>query len=308
MRDKKRVITITFAVLVCSLLSVTAVANSYRWNVADGYWNVGSNWDLGSPPTSSDYAYINNDGTARIDQNAYSRYLYVGQSNSGTVVQTDGTNTISYYLYICYNAGTIGTYNLDAGDLSVQSDEHIGHSGAGVFNQDGGTHRISGALRVGYNSGSSGTYNLSAGELAVSSAIIGYYGKGIFNQTGGSYEIDGTLSLWGFGSEESEYTFTGGSLEAGDLFINNGWMDIDISEIEFFHVMGNKVDLLDGYIADDKIFDSTFTGDIWAAYDSENDWTTLITSEQEAVPEPGTIALLAAGTLGMIGVIRKRIR
>ena len=62
---------------------------------------------------------------------------YVGYSGTGTLTQTGGTNTITNTLYLGYNPGSIGTYNLFDGLLVVSS--IVQGSGSGTLNMTDGT-------------------------------------------------------------------------------------------------------------------------------------------------------------------------
>jgi autotransporter-associated beta strand protein len=182
------------------------------WNVQTGYWSVGSNWDNGVP-TSSTTAYINNGGTVKITTSSVCdiltlgkdsansgtvqmtggsfsvNYAYVGNSGTGTFTQPAGTITPYYYLYLGYNAGSSGTYNLSgSGVMKTYYGEYVGYSGSGTFNQTGGTNGSEGGkLILGHNQGSSGIYNLSGtGTLNFSSIVVGSAGTANFNQLGGT--------------------------------------------------------------------------------------------------------------------------
>jgi hypothetical protein len=207
--------------------------------------------------------------------------------------------------------GGTGAYNLNQGELRAKIETIGNESSTGVFNQTGGIHTVSLWLSLGKD-GSEGTYNMAGGILSVGSneyiggyVSYGYYGWGEFNQTGGTHTVNGFLYLgrWGSGT----YNLSGGSLEASDLAINYGWMDVDVSEIDLFAVSSDRVSLLDGYIGEDKIIDSTLSPGqyLYAFYDSENDWTTL---DVGFIPEPSTLLLLAPGLLGFAGLLRRRLR
>ena len=59
-------------------------------------------------------------------------------------MQSGGTNSVAGYLYLGYNAGSSGTYNLSgSGLLSAGYSEYIGYSGSGSFTQSGGTNSAS---------------------------------------------------------------------------------------------------------------------------------------------------------------------
>ena len=132
-------------------------------------------------------------------------YQIVGYSGTGTFVQSGGTNTFSgetatpSYLYIGYNSGSNGTYNLSGGQLSVSSyaDEYVGYSGAGTFTQSGGTHTLTSNARlyIGYNGGV-GIYNLQdTGQLFAGGIVVGNSSAGTFTQSGGTATIASLLAL-----------------------------------------------------------------------------------------------------------------
>ena len=59
----------------------------------------------------------------------------------------------------------------------------------------------------------------------------------------------------------------GGSFYAGNLSISSyGSMDIDISAISYFRVAGDKRTLLNGYIGNGRIYDSSSGSTIYASY------------------------------------------
>ena len=159
----RTLLTIT---LLLAYPALTKAADDY-WNAASGNWSDTnpSPWSLSTEPTSSVNAYIQNGGTATITQSGeVSSYLYLGAANTGAVqmtggslsvgnyeyignsgigtfTQSGGTNAITINLYLGYNSGATGTYNLsDTGYLSASNWEVIGYSGTGTFNQTGGTN------------------------------------------------------------------------------------------------------------------------------------------------------------------------
>ena len=68
-------------------------------------------------------------------------------------------------LYLGYNAGGSGTYNLSGSGLLSARTSTSATSGSGSFTQSGGTNSVGPTLYLGYNAGSSGTYNLSGSGL-----------------------------------------------------------------------------------------------------------------------------------------------
>ena len=86
--------------------------------------------------------------------------MYVGYSGSGSVTQSNGGIGLSGCLYLGYNSGSIGVYNLNGtGYLSAGSAAYVGYSGSGSFTQSGGNNNLSAYrynLYLAYNSGSIG--------------------------------------------------------------------------------------------------------------------------------------------------------
>ena len=235
--------TILIVSLPCLLLFgfVPTSQAAYRyWTGDTGNWSDPANWDV-AEPTSSDYAYIYNGGTAYITQpGAVCEYLllgdsgegnsgavemtggslssrarqFVGHSGVGTFTHSGGTNTVGETLYIGHN----GTYRLSesASQLLVHKSLGVGNQGAGTFTQSNGTNTISEGLTVG--SGSSGTYNLNGGQLSAQTQCVGGFGTGIFNHSGGTnntnelklgYRNTGIYNLSGTGQLLSESLYLG---------------------------------------------------------------------------------------------------
>ncbi|MFH1551206.1 MAG: PEP-CTERM sorting domain-containing protein [Planctomycetota bacterium] len=274
-----------------------------EFNQTGGTNTVGSSLCIGVVDVPGSYGKYNLSGGELS-----ARHEYVGGYSTGEFNQTGGINTVSMALRLGSESGSTGAYNLNAGDLLVEEEE-VGRYGTGEFNQSGGTNTVNFILTLGFWAGSNGTYNLSGtGELSVSfKEYIGYEGIGEFNQEGGTHTVSSYLYLGRESGSSGIYNLSGGSLEVEDLEINYGWMDIDVSEIDLFAVSGDNVNLLDGYIDGDKIIDSTLGAGqyLYAFYDSENHWTTL---DIGFIPEPGTIALIGAGLLGLAGLARKKCR
>jgi hypothetical protein len=230
------VFLISFIILPLSLFAADDL-----WVVAPGgdpYWATSGNWSLGYEPgvndnavlslapsiTSNTTVYYNSQanltlGTITVDGiNGYSLELgqsqgalssttqYIGYNGSGSYTQTGGTNTINL-LYLGYNSGSSGTYNLSNGRLRDGITEYIGYSGNAIFDQTGGNNMAT-DIWLGYNSGSTFTYNLSGGDFgAICSEHIGKSGTGTFNQSGGRNGAD-VITL-GAGST---YNLSGGDL------------------------------------------------------------------------------------------------
>ena len=116
---------------------------------------------------------------------------YIGYFGTGTFIQTKtyywdpGTNTVSGNLFLGYNSGSNGTYELDGSNQLSSSFEYVGYNGTGTLSQGGGTNTIANGLCLAFYSGSNGTYNFNGGTLVLSSLAAGS-GTAAFNFGGGT--------------------------------------------------------------------------------------------------------------------------
>lgn len=151
---------------------------------------------------------------------------FVGYNNNGIFNQSagtvfnpgGGTNTVAQYLYVGFQPGSNGAYNLDAGSLSA-AQEHVGFHGTGTFTQSAGTNTIAGNLGVGFSFGGSGTYLLNGGDLSANTESIGYDGTGTVTQTGGN-NTTGELTI--------------GRRSSGIYNLNGGQLNADSERIGYF--------------------------------------------------------------------------
>lgn len=158
------------------------------------------------------------------------------ESGSGNFTQNGGTHTVSDTLSIGYGPNGRGSYILNEGSLSTNS-ESIGSTiysnpmegATGIFTQSGGTHTVSDTLSIGL--GGLGTYTLNAGSLSTKSESIGstFYrdpmvvgGTGIFTQSGGTHTVSGILSIGIGEASTGKYDLNAGSLAVGSEFIGGG--------------------------------------------------------------------------------------
>ncbi|MCC9000898.1 MAG: choice-of-anchor D domain-containing protein, partial [Candidatus Contendobacter sp.] len=117
--------------------------------------------------------YNLNAGTINVAGNMGVGHLF----NDATFTQTGGhvfVNDPTYGLFVGGENDHIGTYNLNAGTLTVAANTTVGGSGNGTFNNTAsGLHEVSGSLIIGDNAGSNGTYNLGgSGQVFVAGNII----------------------------------------------------------------------------------------------------------------------------------------
>ncbi len=98
---------------------------------------------------------------------------YVGYSATGTFTHTGGTVNVND-LYLGYNAGSNGTYNLGGSAVLSAASEFVGNGGTGLFAQAGGLNAATDLFI-----GSQGTYSFAGGTLQVGGLFV----QGVFDAT-----------------------------------------------------------------------------------------------------------------------------
>jgi hypothetical protein len=97
---------------------------------------------LGSTSTSIGDLSISNTGALSATNE------YIGESGTGSVIQTGGSNTVANTLYMCNSASASGIYNLSAGSLTT-ANLFIGYGGPNAnFSQFGGSLSVTQNLSV----------------------------------------------------------------------------------------------------------------------------------------------------------------
>lgn len=225
MKKKHLALAVSLALPLLASQSVQAYDKYYYCNT--GSVTSGTCWSSSAygfaytpVPTSGDTAYYGyssgswQTATLGTADSAYSSEIWLGYSGSGTFIQTGGSNSITYNLNLGYKAGSAGSYDMQAGTLTIAR-EYIGIDGSGLFTQSGGTHTVSNQLYISNRTGA-GTYNLSGGTLASDTEVIGYItGMGTFKQTGGIHTVSSSLTIANSSANQSSYTLSGtGSLSA----------------------------------------------------------------------------------------------
>ncbi|HEX4415288.1 MAG TPA: hypothetical protein VH107_16770 [Lacipirellulaceae bacterium] len=182
---------------------------------------------------------------------------FIGFNGNGTFTQSGGTNTVNSgsvgYFNVGFQAGSIGGYNLNGGQLTVNKSEIIGDVGTGVFTQTGGTNIVNNlnSMFLGNSSGGNGTYTAEGtASLSVGGDMnVGYAatGAGTLNvQDTADVEItgalnigagdqvnlsSGTLGFNGYSRNASGvFNFTGGTV----FLRNDRSMSSDLTILEFF--------------------------------------------------------------------------
>jgi hypothetical protein len=262
--------------LVLLIVAMTALTNARiasadrYWGVMSGDWSNPANWG-GTLPTTTDTAWISNGGTATVSgTGAACNILALGSGGTvqmtcgtlsicyadigcycyhnpetGTIVQSGGTTTVSISLAVGYDSSASGSYSLSGtGQLSAPL-EYVGYYGTGTFTQTGGTNTVGSDLCVGYGyyggtgaytqtggintvasnlyvgNYSRGTYSLGGtGQLSAAFEFVAYSNTGSFTQGGGANSTD-YLCIGTKGS----YRITAGTLSVNGSFSNQGQFD-----------------------------------------------------------------------------------
>jgi len=211
------------ASVVLSMAAISSPAVTVVWtNEVSGDWNVATNWDLGTVPSSADVvrinvgtAYLTNDApgitslqlgqvsgisTLHIGANLTIANNLVGVGSStlaatNTIIHTNGTVTVvgSTTSFIFTN----GTYDISGGALKINNNRRLDVSG---------TLKISGDASVNVGGGTTSTPRFAA--------LAGQTGQGI--QTGGTLTAGGTVFIGNQGT--GFYDLSGGTILASNNF------------------------------------------------------------------------------------------
>ena len=187
----------SIAILCLAASPASAVTDTW-WNAASNNWSTSAAWTHGEPGASTN-AYINNGGTAAINQSGEACYI----------------------LLLGENEGDSGAVSMTSGGLSGCL--QVGGAGSGVFTQSGGTVSAGTTgcyVTVGTYVGGSGQYTLSgAGQLNAWDLEVGNYSAGSFTQSGGAVVVGNSLVLGRFNSGEGAYDLDGGSVDTPYLAV-----------------------------------------------------------------------------------------
>jgi hypothetical protein len=213
---------------------------------------------------SGDGSYTLNGGTLKFGSGdvitgaltGSSNALVVGHHAIATFNQTGGTAS-GGELYLGYNGGIQGTYNLSGGNLNLIGNI-IDGGGTGTLNLDGGTLSVGGGaigvdyLNVGNAAGSHGFHTMTAGQTTMvnNAFVVGKSGSGAFTQNGGTVSAPGLhiatdpQSVGVYDLAGGVLNFNGGVLEFGHgagTFILDGGAVQNLSGV---HVESGIADLV----------------------------------------------------------------
>jgi autotransporter-associated beta strand protein len=142
---------------------------------------------------------------------------YVGEFGTGSFAHSAGNDTIEGSLYVAYQPGSSGTYEMSGTAQlkkktgSIGYSGYVGYGGVGVFNQTGGNADECYRLKIGGYYTGHGTYNLSGpSTLTVANdEYVGDFGTGIFNQSAGTHTVKGKLYLGYSAGGNGTYNLSG---------------------------------------------------------------------------------------------------
>ena len=144
----------------------------------------------------------------------------VGSSQSGTFVQTGGTNSMVSDLYISRIPGTTGAsaegrYELGGSGVLEMANLSIGFGGKGSFIQTGGTATVRRFINLGQGLGCEGLLDLSGGTLSTGAAWVAANTntKATVTHSGGTWNVTDFLLLAHMRSaSEAAYSLSGTAL------------------------------------------------------------------------------------------------
>ena len=246
---------ISTAVMVVALLCISAVsaeAISTTWTAGNTYWHGSGAWSNGVPG-ASDWAYIQNGGTAIITNNHAVDELYLGYSSStsGFVTQlsgqftsstayvgrdgtghytlSGGTHTATSALWIAYrDVGGYSSYTLNnSGVLSAGSvTEYVGNRGAGYFLHNNGTNTAYKIVIANKTTGY-GVYQILNGNATATLINVGEEGEGLFTHRGGTVRVNSGITLGNASSGDGSYTLSSGAtLSAHSIVVGDAGVGV----------------------------------------------------------------------------------
>lgn len=181
--------------------------------------------------------------SAVVDANvAYSGYMNVGLTGTGSLTVTNGGSVSGYRLYIGNDAESVGTVVLSGAGSSIDmtSNLYVGSEGTGTLTLSDGAQVSAAAIKVGYLAGSTGTLNVgaaagdaaaAAGTMIADEIVLGSGdSRLVLNHTDTDYVLSADITGTGLVSVLSgttiltgTNTYTGGTtISVGTLQIGNG--------------------------------------------------------------------------------------
>lgn len=230
------------AVLGLVLQAMDARAGNRYWsNTGEGNWSlggVGGNWTDQAEPTSADWVYIQNGGTAVCENAEFAGTLLLGETPStghGTIRLDDPADSLTVASSTYWGRRATGTVIQTAGTLVCTGGIQMGYfdTGLAMYDMSGGTGIFHNTCTVGNNNGrghvvqsggflqvntlrvdTDGLYELTNGTLKTISTL---------QINGGRMLIDGPSAVWNISNGSHTYIANGNSsvLDIHDGMITN---------------------------------------------------------------------------------------
>lgn len=266
-------------------------ATGNLWKLPGGDWGDSNGW-TGGVPAGGSGVVVGNGGVVAISQpGAACDSLVLGQHymESGSVNMKGG--------------------RLDANRVTV------GLGGAGTFTQSGGDLHVQQSLCIATESNSAGTYTLQGGHLYAGAIAVGGSGTekggvGTLSISGGNAIVNGTLRIWGGGTLNlglGGLVNSDANHPALDVF-NDGWVEVgdgngapvvccfgDVTGNGDI-VIGSGATLWVGSLEQNSVRIGAGGTLILAAEDPLLYQATAMRNYEQAVPEPGCLALIVLGS------------
>lgn len=153
--------------------------------------------------------------------------VIVGENQFGTALFVQGGGTLETSVDIGQNAGAVGTFqfndgNLIAGDPTLHNGSiNVGDAGQGTLTQTGLLTQVSGTLDIGVKSASTGVFNLNAGVVTAEQEIIGDAGSGSLLQTSGKNNVSGNIQVGARSGATGLMSVLGGTVTGKQLSIGH---------------------------------------------------------------------------------------
>lgn len=325
----KRIMMSAVALLVAG--TAQATNNDYYWigGGADADWNTAANWLGGSTPANDDYAYIDGHAVSVGAQTAYISATYITNGsvtvNSGGHLRAAGGGNF-HSTQIGIGSGNAGSYNVTGGTGEVRWSEVGKDVGStGIMTVSGGTLKATGSPTPGGFSLFLGA-NVAGTDAGTGSLVIS--GDGTLEITDGvrlgSSEGSGTGNFGVLGSSGTmsigSWEQNGGStldlgVDAGGLSVINistgpatfesgAFLDVDYFNGGAGVGTWTVMEVAAGDIVDNGLaFAAGVDTDIWSFAVDNSGANGVLTVT--AIPEPGTLGLIAAFGGGIL-LIRRR--
>jgi hypothetical protein len=281
-------VSITGGTLAVTTQEVAGVAGAGTITQSAGTNSLGSSHFLVLGADANSSGTYNLSGTGALTASEY-----IGEFGTGTVNQSGGTNNAAAVNMATGDLGATGYYYLSGGTLNASS-IYIGYSGTGVFSQTGGQLAVSSNVTI-VNKNSS----LSIANASDTSGVVYNYGDLSLAGAGPSATA-GELSITGNYQQTDELDIGIGGLSAGaDFgFLNatgtaslSGTLDVTLTD-GFTPFYGETFTILTAGTRTGSFSTLNLTypsGHFNIAYTS----TSVVLT---AIPEPGSLALIAIAT------------